>query len=436
MGANKKVDANTVLVQHGRDGLRQVLDAEVIASRSAQAARKTDRSSGKGSAKAKERRVKAQPYVACDPRTLPPDEWLYGRLLIRGYLTMTVAPGGVGKSTLAIGEAVALASGLTLHHDTPFEAMKVWYVNGEDPAILLRKKAEAIRLRYDLPPESIEGRLFLTGKEDFMHKFARLASNGIELDEDLVADIIAEIRENGISVLILDPFASFHAVNENDNSQMEQVVRLLSSIATQTNCAVHIIHHTRKAPSTPGYEATADDVRGASAVVAAARIVRLVHPMSRDEAGNLRITDRKRYFQTFMGKINLAPQPEKGTWYCLESQLLGNDTPARRSDNIGVVTPWIYPSAGSADGLDLELLRAVQAKVRAGENKYREDFRAADWVGKHIASIFGLNFTNERDRRTLQKHIQDMIESGVLASVERKGPDRKLARFIEVGEPV
>lgn len=435
MGASKKVDANDVLAQHGAGVLREILDAQAVASQSAKATKRPSKPNGSKES-SKERRIKAKPYVACDPRTLPPDEWLYGRLLVRGYLTMTVAPGGVGKSTLAIGEAVALAAGLELHHDAPFEAMKVWYVNGEDPEILLRKKVEAIRLRYDLPPEKIGGRLFLTGKEDFAHKFARLAKNGIEVDEDLVEDIVAEIRENGISVLILDPFASFHAANENDNSQMEQVVRLLSSIATQTNCAVHLIHHTRKAPSTPGYEATADDVRGASAVVAAARIVRLVQPMSKDEAEKLRGADRKRYFQTNMGKINLAPQPEKGTWYCLESQLLGNDTPERPSDNIGVVTPWSYPSAGGKDGMDPELLRAVQAKVRAGEGKYREDVRATDWVGKHIASIFGVNFTDPRDKRKLQKHIQDMIESGVLVSVERLGPDRKPTKFIEVGEPV
>jgi hypothetical protein len=357
-----------VLVQHGPAALRDILDAQVAVSQSAKAVRRANKPSGKGSFRTKERRVKAKPYIACDPRTLPPDEWLYARLLIRGYLTMTVAPGGVGKSKLAIGAVVALASGLTLHHDAPFEAMKVWYFNGEDPEILLRKKAEAIRLRYAPPPESIEGRLFLTGKESFAHKFARLAKIGIELDVDLVTDIVAELRENGISVLILDLFASFHVFNENDNSQMEQVVRLLSSIATQTNCAVHIIHHMRKAPRIPGYEATADDVRGASIVVAAARIVRLVQPMSKDEAENVRVADRKRYFRTIMGKINLAPQPEKGTWYCLESQLLGNDTPERSSDNIGVVTLWSYLSAGRADGMDPELMRMVQA-ARANTGK-------------------------------------------------------------------
>ena len=42
-----------------------------------------------------------RPYVCRDPSLLPRRQWLYGQHLIRGYLSLLVAPGGVGKTALA-----------------------------------------------------------------------------------------------------------------------------------------------------------------------------------------------------------------------------------------------------------------------------------------------------------------------------------------------
>ena len=53
----------------------------------------------------------ATPYVWKDPATLRRREWLYGYLLIRKFVTATVAPGGVGKSSLGAVESLAQVSG-------------------------------------------------------------------------------------------------------------------------------------------------------------------------------------------------------------------------------------------------------------------------------------------------------------------------------------
>src|SRR5690606_4620106 len=60
------------------------------------------------------RTIAAKPFIPVDPATIPPREWLYGRHLMRKFVSVTVAPGGVGKSSLAIVEAVAMASGKPL----------------------------------------------------------------------------------------------------------------------------------------------------------------------------------------------------------------------------------------------------------------------------------------------------------------------------------
>ncbi|WP_254443799.1 AAA family ATPase [Ruegeria sp. HKCCA4008] len=56
-------------------------------------------------------------FVWRDPSAIPPRPWLYGQHLIRKQVSVTVAPGGVGKSSLTICEGLAMASGRDLPRD-------------------------------------------------------------------------------------------------------------------------------------------------------------------------------------------------------------------------------------------------------------------------------------------------------------------------------
>jgi RecA-family ATPase len=47
-------------------------------------------------------------------------DWIYGKHLLRGIVSMTIASGAVGKTSLKIVEALALATGRNLlGHDVP-----------------------------------------------------------------------------------------------------------------------------------------------------------------------------------------------------------------------------------------------------------------------------------------------------------------------------
>ena len=54
------------------------------------------------------------PFSWVDPALIPPRPGLYGRHYLRKQVSVTVAPGGLGKSSLTIVEAVAMASGRPL----------------------------------------------------------------------------------------------------------------------------------------------------------------------------------------------------------------------------------------------------------------------------------------------------------------------------------
>ena len=106
------------------------------------------------------RAITATPFIWRDPANLPPRRWIYGKHYIRQYVTCTMAPGGVGKTSLAIVEALAMASGKPLTWHAPSERARVWYWNGEDPREELDRRIMAAMLHYRLTPEDIDGYLF------------------------------------------------------------------------------------------------------------------------------------------------------------------------------------------------------------------------------------------------------------------------------------
>ena len=124
------------------------------------------------------------PFVWQKPRRR---EWLHASHYIRKYVTATVAPGGVGKSSNAIVEVLAMVTGWPIpYHGAPRvgrrDPLRVWYVNGEDP--LDEDPLDEVNLRFAaamqhfvIKPEDVEGRLFVdTGREkDFV--FARDEGN-------------------------------------------------------------------------------------------------------------------------------------------------------------------------------------------------------------------------------------------------------------------
>lgn len=107
------------------------------------------------------------PFVWREPSTIPPRPWVYGRHMIRKQVSLTVAPGGVGKSSLTLVEALCLASGRTLLDEwvEPI-GLRVWVYNLEDPRDEMDRRVIGAMIFHGVKPEEVEGKLFLdTGRE-------------------------------------------------------------------------------------------------------------------------------------------------------------------------------------------------------------------------------------------------------------------------------
>jgi hypothetical protein len=166
---------------------------------------------------------KPTPFVWRDPARHPNRKWLYGTSYQRKFVSALVAPPGVGKSSLALVEAIAMASGKNLLGFTPRQRCRVWYCNLEDPLEEIIRRVLAICLHYGLEPSDLEGWLFLDGSETKI-VVARETRDETTVVQPVVDALIKAIKDGLIDVLVIDPFVRSHKVKENSNEAIDRVV--------------------------------------------------------------------------------------------------------------------------------------------------------------------------------------------------------------------
>jgi hypothetical protein len=372
--------------------------------------------------------IHATPYAWKDPATIPQREWLYGQLLVRKIVSATISPGGIGKSSLVAAEALAMVSGEPLLGVSPPEPLGVWLWNLEDPQEETERKIQAAAKYYKLKPDDIGDRLLVDSGRDQKLVIARTTRDGAVIVQPVVDSLVAEIIARKIDVLVIDPFVSCHEVAENDNSAMDMVVKEWGRVAERGNCAVLLVHHTRKMGDAA--EVTTESSRGGSSQTDACRVVRTVNRMTKQEVENAGIDNPRSYFRTYNDKANFAPPVDKSDWFKLESVDLGNGPMGLPGDSVGVVTEWEWPDATA--GMTAADYDKVAAEIRGG--KWKESIQAKDnWVGVAIAEALGLDLDVPAEKAKVKAALKMYLNAGTLVVVKRMDEEqRKLKKFVEV----
>ncbi|MER2265198.1 helicase RepA family protein [Methylobacterium oxalidis] len=379
-------------------------------------------------------RIIATPFVLADPTKIPPRRWLYGRHFIRRYPTTTIAPGGLGKTSLVLVEALAMVTGLPLLGVAVPERLRVWVWNGEDPREEIERRLAAACLHCRIKPEQIAGRLFIDSGRDLPIKIAARQRDATTVSQSVVDDLVHEIRERRIDLLIIDPFVACHDVPENDNSAVDRVAKAWAGVAEAGNCGVELVHHVRK-PGAGQASYSVEDARGGSALIGAVRSARVLNGMSQEEASQAGIEaeKRRRYFRVDDGKANMQPPADRAAWHQLVSVPLGNDTPDAPGDFIGVVASWSLP--GLLDQITMEQVRAIQAEVDAGD--WAESSQAGNWVGRAVASVLRMDPDDKADAAKIKRYLRTWFEGGALRKVSNYDPKKGRNRTaVIVGERV
>ena len=240
----------------------------------------------------------AAPFVYRDPATIPRRQFLYGFELRRRQVSAVVAPGAAGKTTLKIGRAICMATGRDLlGHRVWNGPHRVWLWNLEDDLEEVEKTVHAFLKLWNLDPTDLGDRLYINGADSIGSSGLKLAVEdnfgGFKLQRPVSQAVIEAIDEHGIDYLDVDPFVSSHAVDENSNQAIDAVSKEWLRIAHEANpaaggCAIGLAHHLRK---TTGAEFTAQDARGAGAMINAARSVLVLQRMSKEAAELFRVEE-------------------------------------------------------------------------------------------------------------------------------------------------
>jgi hypothetical protein len=186
--------------------------------------------------------------------------------------------------------------------------------------------------------------------------------------------------------------------------------------------------HTRK-----GFVAgEADSVRGATAIVNAARFVLTLAQMSKKEATffNLPEGQRRRFIRIDDAKMNLKPPAEKTDWL----ELVGVDLEDAReigeeSSNIQVATPWTPPDPnGDFSG---EMAERVLRLMKEREGTERHTRMMARKGGKSSKATPVSVFQEVADdmpgdvkppsRDGVRLIVEDWLANGTLAVINQDG---------------
>lgn len=340
-----------------------------------------------------------QPDAANRPRR----EWLMGTSHIRGVISLLVARGGTGKSSLLISEALALATGRgeTLVGEHVHRPCRVASIVCEDDHDEYHRRLEAAMIQHRIDASEIAGRLLIA--TDHRARFgAEGASPGLE------AWLYHQCQAEQIDVLQIDPWVNALAGSENDNVEIARITESLTDLARAARICIRIAHHVRKS----GSEATGDDARGASALLNAARVVQVLNPGYTDAVNNgADEAEARSVIRLDNDKANLSGRSQ-ARYYRLTPVFLQNGPDG--GDSAAVTLPYSMPDPASA------VHQVEQAEcVNAAAEGLPDSVRSAAWAGHVFGRILRIDSTSESGRARLKRLIAQWLDRGVLRAETR-----------------
>lgn len=385
-------------------------------------------------------------YHFPDPQTIPPRQFLYGGHYVRQFASATIAPTKVGKSSLGIVEALAMASGKPLLGELPRGMFRVRIWNGEDPWMEMVRRIAAAMQHYGLTESDIGDRLIVDSGREMPIAIATKMRSGAVIQVPVRTELIRAIEAQKVDVLLIDPFISSHRVSENDNDDIDTVAKEFSSIADVTRIAIDLIHHSRKLN---GAEASIEDARGASALVSAVRSARALAKMTKAEAMRLGLEGvRQSLFRFTDSQSNMAP-PRSGEleqWFELRSERLCNGVgvdaleKALSGDSVQVV--GLFDTAKAAEKEMLALMKQDSPEGQAAEKSLLDELSSGDWrwsakggeawAGVAIARHLGFELDTPDDKERAKKVLKLLTDSGKIRAKTGFSSSKNKCSFVEV----
>jgi len=256
---------------------------------------------------------------AISPTRIQPRPWLVERMLMKRAISLLLASGSSGKSSLSLALAAHLAIGKDFAGFRVLQKCKTIVYNGEDDLEEQSRRLLATCTAYGLDFNEVKSNIMLLSREEMQMDLVVQEGRRVARNEVLVQTLIKTAEANDVGLLVLDPLVKIHKCDEGDNVQMDFVMETLSHIAAKANVSVLALHHTSKSSSkTEDKQGNMDVSRGASAIVNAARIAFTMYNASATDAeeyGLFSLEERMKWVRLDDAKMNLSLASSEATWF-------------------------------------------------------------------------------------------------------------------------
>jgi hypothetical protein len=359
-----------------------------------------------------------------DPDELPPPrQKLLEDSFCKEFVSGVISPGGIGKTTLRILQALALtcgrvdAQGRGISGEIVYVRSKVLLLCLEDSPKEVERRVRAMCKRYDIPLSDLKGWLYVDTTDKKLATADQRA--GLQRGE-LAKGIRGAVKRRNLDLVIIDPLIDAHELDENTARDMNYVCSLLVRMCIELSIAVDLPQHTRKGAVSPG---DPDNSRGSTAIQGKSRLNYTLMQMSVKEAEQFGIPeeDRKLYVRLDSAKVNIAPPSRKARWFKLSGEKLGNGTALYpEGDWIQVIEPWEPPAIAEIGGSD-EDLEALLATIERGlldKNGVPTGQRYTE--GKNARSRAAWRVVQKQFPSASQEACRQWIEKQVGKTLERR----------------
>jgi hypothetical protein len=305
-------------------------------------------------------------HVSSLPLIPPKRQWLHGTDLIRGAVTVLVAPGGRAKSTWLLTCALACASGRPLLGPYVFGGpLRVLCLSTEDGTPEMALRLRAAMAHHQLTDADLPG-LHVIGADRWGLSLLRADRNQAILDSGGITALTTELDYAKPDVLIIDPLINLMGgVSANDNAAAALLMRQLVGLATERRVAIALAHHTAKGrdPASP------ESALGAASFINLARIALSIEPLDEKDAGKIGLPPWEAWsvFRVLGTKQNFSRPNSEDRWFRLVTINMPNADPPiyMNGDDVAVVEQFKPGSSGPA--FPPELIRDALAAVDSAD---------------------------------------------------------------------
>lgn len=230
---------------------------------------------------------------------------LYGRHYIRGQCSLTLGAKSIGKSTLALTEAIAMATGRNLLGIEPKGRFKWFYYDLFNPLDEVKLRVMAICKTHGIDQKELEGWLFIQSGRDLPLSLIT-GKEGI-INELAFQRLTRDVKFYKIDGITLDPVI-FTSKSPHTFEVVGALCSRLSVFAKESNIAIELVHLKLSAEWA---EMLGENWEVIDALTYAAQTVRELQPMEPVEAARLGLKTHWDHFRISTISSNCFWEPGK-----------------------------------------------------------------------------------------------------------------------------